>query len=106
MRIRECIGIARAVLEGDPYVRERAAGQVTDRLGARTPARASTLAALPATAAVSKQSSAAPEAGLHALVEPTSTGHVGPDALSPLRETPLAGLPPQPQDHASDLLEG
>ncbi|MFH9864294.1 hypothetical protein [Streptomyces sp. NPDC017202] len=106
LKSREFIEIARMLLEGDPHVRERAADEVTDHLGAYTPAQASALATLLAATAVSEEASAALEAELHALVELASTGHVGLDALSPLREITLTGLPPQLQDSVSDLLEG
>ncbi|MFF9062410.1 hypothetical protein ACF09K_27515 [Streptomyces sp. NPDC014882] len=78
---------------------------MTDHLGAWTPAQASALATLLAAAAVSEGSNAALEAELHALVELASTGHVGLGTLSPLREIPLAGLPPQLRGYVDDLLE-
>ncbi|MGV9558528.1 hypothetical protein [Streptomyces sp. NPDC003401] len=106
LKSREFIEIARMLLEGDPHVRERAADEVTDHLGAYAPAQASALATLLAATAVSEEASAALEAELHALVELASTGHVGLDTLFPLREIPLAGLPPQLQDYVGDLLEG
>ncbi|MGV9558532.1 hypothetical protein [Streptomyces sp. NPDC003401] len=57
-------------------------------------------------AVASEGRNASLEAESHALVDLTSTGHVGLDTLFPLREIPLAGLPPQLQDYVSDLPEG
>ncbi|MEW2074419.1 hypothetical protein ACFZAG_07290 [Streptomyces sp. NPDC012403] len=82
------------------------ADEVTDRVGAYTPAQASTLAALLAAAAVDEEEEDALEAELHALIELMSTGHVGLDDVSPLREISLAELTPQLREYVSDLLEG
>ncbi|MEU0119233.1 hypothetical protein ABZ137_37525 [Streptomyces bobili] len=62
-------------------------------------------ATLLAATAASEEEDSATEAELHAIIELTSTGHVGLDDLSPLREINLADLPPQTRDYVSDLLE-
>ncbi|MFD5269448.1 hypothetical protein [Streptomyces sp. NPDC058335] len=106
MKSHEFIKIARKVLEGDAKVRERAADEVTDHLGAYTPAQASALATLlAATAAAEEVEDSAMEAELHAIIELTATGHVRLDDLSPLREINLDDLPPQIREYVSDLLE-
>jgi hypothetical protein len=105
LKSHEFIKIARKVLEGDAKARERAADEVTDHLGAYTPAQVSALATLLAATAASEEEDSTMEAELHAIVELTSTGHVGLDDLSPLREITLADLPPQTRDYVSDLLE-
>jgi len=94
------------ILEVDAQSRERAADEVTDRIGAYTPPQASALATLLAAAAVSEKESSALEAELHAIVELTSTGHVDVPHIAALREIDLGDLPPQLRDYVSDLLEG
>ncbi|MFJ9665526.1 hypothetical protein ACIRPP_13050 [Streptomyces sp. NPDC101219] len=94
------------ILEVDARARERAAGEVSDHVGSYTSAQASALATLLAATAASEEENSAREAELHALIELASTGHVGLDHLSPLREIVLGDLPPQLRDYVSDLLEG
>ncbi|MEV5317986.1 hypothetical protein AB0K92_10040 [Streptomyces sp. NPDC052687] len=96
----------RTILESDARTRERTADEVTDRIGAYTPAQASALATLLAAAAVSEKDSSALEAELHAIVELTSTGHVDVHHIAALREIDLGDLPPQLRDYVGDLLEG
>ncbi|MFC7639052.1 MULTISPECIES: hypothetical protein [Streptomyces] len=94
------------ILDVDAQARERAADEACDCVKAYTPAQASALATLlAATAAIERENSAL-EAELHAIVELTSTGHVGLDHISPLREIVLDDLPPQLRNYVSDLLEG
>lgn len=106
LKSHDFIGIARMISEADAQARERAADEVTDHLGAYTPAQASALATLLAATAVCEKENSALEAELHALIELTSTGHVGLEHIAPLREIVLADLPPQLRDYVSDLLEG
>ncbi|MFJ8544355.1 hypothetical protein ACIRFH_20445 [Streptomyces sp. NPDC093586] len=94
------------ILAVDAPARERAADEVTDHVGAYTPAQASALATLPAATAASERDDSALEAELHAVIELTSTGHVDVDHISPLREIVVGGLPPRLRDYVSDLLEG
>ncbi|MFI2378523.1 hypothetical protein ACH5AO_26210 [Streptomyces sp. NPDC018964] len=106
LKSREFINIARMVLSVDARARERAADEVTDGVGAYTSAQASALAALLAAAAAAEEEEDALEAELHAILELMSTGHVGPDDVSSLREISLAELAPQLREYVSDLLEG
>ncbi|MFF5956262.1 hypothetical protein [Streptomyces luteogriseus] len=105
MKSHDFIGIARMMSEADAQARERAADEVTDHLGAYTPAQASALATLLAATAVCERENSALEAELHAITELTSTGHVGLEHIAPLREIVLADLPPQLREYVSDLLE-
>ncbi|WP_146610487.1 MULTISPECIES: hypothetical protein [unclassified Streptomyces] len=106
MKSHEFIRIARTILEVDAQGRERAADEVTDHVAAYTSAQVSALATLLAATAASEKGNAALEAELHAIIELTSTGHVRPDDLLPLREITLDDLPSQLCEYVSDLLEG
>lgn len=106
LKSQEFISTARMVLSVDAQVRERAADEVTDHVGAYTSAQASALAALLAAAAADEEEDDALEAELHAILELMSTGHVGPDCVSPLQEISLTELAPQLREYVSDLLEG
>ncbi|WP_189228322.1 hypothetical protein [Streptomyces flaveolus] len=106
MQSHDFTGMARMILDVDATVRERAADEVTDRVGVYTSAQASALATLLAATAASEGEDSALEAELHAIIELTSTGHVQVDHLSPLREIAVDDLPPQLRDYVTDLLEG
>ncbi|MET8568620.1 hypothetical protein [Streptomyces sp. NPDC004783] len=106
MKSHDFIGVARTILVADARERERAADEVTDHVGAYTAAQVSALATLLAATAACETETSALEAELNALIEISSTGHVGLDHLSPLREIVLGDLPPQLRDYVGDLLEG
>ncbi|MFE3899123.1 hypothetical protein ACFXPY_01850 [Streptomyces sp. NPDC059153] len=105
MESREFVNVARKVLDATSGVRERAADEVTDRLSAYSPDQASALATLLSAAAASEKENSALEAELHAILELMSTGHVGLDHVSQLREIRLGELPPELREYITDLLE-
>ncbi|MFJ9740074.1 hypothetical protein [Streptomyces sp. NPDC101166] len=107
MESREFIDMARRILDFESRVRERAADEITDRLNAYSPAQASALATLLSATAASEKEDGALESELHAILELMSTGHVGLDHISPLREIRLREqLPPEVREYVTDMLEG
>ncbi|GGY15722.1 hypothetical protein GCM10010358_79500 [Streptomyces minutiscleroticus] len=105
MESSEFIEMVRKILDAESEVRERAADEVTDRLGAYSPAQASALATLLSAAAVCEEGSAL-EAELHAVLELMSTGHVSREHVLQLQEIRLEGLPSEAREYVTDLLEG
>ncbi|MFE7352671.1 hypothetical protein ACFU8Q_05600 [Streptomyces sp. NPDC057543] len=105
MESREFINIARKVLDAASGARERAADEVTDQLSTYSPAQASALATLLSATAASEKESSALEAELHAILELMSTGHVGLDHVSQLREIRLGEVTPELRGYVTDLLE-
>ncbi|MER7495353.1 hypothetical protein ABT033_22445 [Streptomyces pharetrae] len=98
--------MARNLLATDAGTRERAAGEITDRLNAYSAGQASALATLLAAAAAVETEHSALEAQLHAILELASTGHVTVGHVAQLREIDPGKLPPELAAYVVDLLEG